>query len=95
VLRWEYLVRRTQWVEASRTADYITWIKYRHIWHPDGEAESEYPSDSGFNALGQCGWELAAMTSGQASLLTRSSPQGGDSYTSFPVHTMIFKRPGS
>ncbi len=89
--RWEYISLESWWVEASRSADYVTRIQYRHVWKPGNDVQE---FSSGMSAsLGVDGWELVTITTSSVSLLTASSPQGNDGYGNFPVHKLFFKRP--
>jgi hypothetical protein len=94
VKEWEYLWRQTFWTESGRNGDYVEWISYEHQWRPvaASAATEPFPNDAGLDRLGKSGWELVSMAPGQASLLTRASPQG-DSYSSVTTYLLIFKRP--
>lgn len=93
MVEWEYRWRTTYWDESERSDGYVQWVSYRHVWKPDRENVAFYPDDDGLNLLGKDGWELVAVTPSQVSLLTRISPQQGDSYSPYTICTLIFKRP--
>lgn len=40
MMKWEYVIYTTRWIEESRSVDYATHIKYRHIWQPGDEIQT-------------------------------------------------------
>lgn len=90
--RWEYKWLRTFWVETERDGGYVTRISYGHRWRPDGATERPFPDEDGLNELGSEGWELVALSPSSETHQTVISPQGNDSWTSFAVQTLAFKR---
>lgn len=91
--QWEYLWRKTYWVEASRSGDYVEWLTYKHVWKPDRQTESPFPNNDGLDQLGSDGWELVATMPEPTAYVTRISPQQGESVTNFTCWTLVFKRP--
>jgi hypothetical protein len=91
MLKWEYAVLSSWWVEESRSEEYVTRIAYRHVWQPGDEVE-DFAQGISAN-LGADGWELVTITTQSVSLLTADSPQGSNAYGSFPHHKLFFKRP--
>lgn len=47
--QWQYLWRQTYFVEAERSAEYVTWISYRHVWRPDKATEVAFPHQDGLD----------------------------------------------
>lgn len=93
MVKWEYIWRQSYWSEASRSGDYIQSFSYQHVWKPDLKTEHLFPSQDGIDDLGRAGWELVTVVPGEVALVTRTSPQQGDSYSRFPTSMLIFKRP--
>jgi hypothetical protein len=89
--QWEYRILRSWWEESDRSTDHVTRISYRHVWQP-GDTTEEFASGMTAN-LGADGWELVTILTEHQTLLTVDSPQGNNSYGSFPVHRLFFKRP--
>ena len=93
---WEYKWRQTYWTEVERTKKYGTVIKYDQFWKydlSDAHPPEQFPSDRGLDYFGKEGWELVAALPGHVSLPVEDNPQRGVIYSSFPVYTLIFKRP--
>lgn len=93
MVRWEYIWRATYWTETERSSDYITRIRYTHVWKPDLSREVPFPDQEGIDRLGDAGWEMVTVTTGSVTLLTVESPQGNNQWSNFPTHTLYFKRP--
>ncbi len=89
---WDYLWRQTYWAERGRSGDYVQWVHYEHVWKPDKVNEVQFPDQDGLSNLGREGWELVTMMPTQVALVSRSSPQQGDSYANFTVCLLMFKR---
>jgi hypothetical protein len=91
--RWDYRILQTWWEETNRSTEYVTTVDYRHVWQP-GDTVEEWAAGMTAN-LGADEWELVAITTTSVTLPVVLSPQGNDSYQSFPVHKAFFKRPAT
>lgn len=90
---WDYLILTSWWEEVDRTKEYVTKIRYRHVWKPGDEVQ-EFASGMS-KSLGAEGWELVSTATESQSYPTVISPQGNDTWGTFPIYRLFFKRPAS